>query len=290
MKSEEIYILNPDAQKKITIGDLASLIFKILKKNLQENRSVLYCSIQLSSIKEFEFLRDPRPRNGAVTGGGWPIKKEPQFDKKFAEAVHILFQKNLIMKDPSQHSDDFVVLTSKGEITAYDKVIFTFSSTNKIIQHIKKDIPNLDQVVEVYYAESIKAFQNELLISSAFTLGASSERAIYLLAEAVKNYLNNKADTKAFQDSEWSIKKLNEYTVDRLRRIKSNFRDKQDLFFEIDVKFNTLFTYYRLTRNEVGHPDRVPSLDKHELELNLKTFPKYLKKIFKIINLLEGSS
>lgn len=285
------YTLSPDEQKKISIEELASLIFEILKRHFQEDRKVHYYPSSLMSIKEFEFLRGSLVQDGVVSGVGLSIKEQEDFAKKFAEAVVTLRSKGLIISEPGQKSDDFVILSTKGEQTNYTEFSISITPADEIIAAIKSDIPNLDAVVEAYYKESIRALQEDLLLSSAFALGVSSERAIIILSEAIRDFINEETDRKQFEDAERSIKKLRNYSIERLNNIRRKYPTEKDLFKDIDSKLETYFTYYRLTRNEVGHPDQVPKLDSDVLKLYQKQFGEYLKSIFYIIDILrKGNS
>ncbi len=200
---------------------------------------------------------------------------------------HSLFSKTTANFIPEEPLDTSIEETAnlKEELR---KNHFIADSADKILSNLKNKIKNLDQVVGEYYAESIATFQQDLPLSCAFTLGASSERAIYLLAEAIKDYINNPSEIKAFEKVEWSIKRLNEYILKRLNGISKNFKDKKELFQDIDSKLSTFFQYYRLTRNEVGHPKELPpSIDMETLKLYLKKYEEYLESVFIFIDLLK---
>ncbi len=45
-----------------------------------------------------------------------------------------------------------------------------------------------------------------------------------------------------------------------------------------------MFQFYRITRNEIGHPQIVPDLDKGVLLANLGAFVTYIERIYGLIH------
>lgn len=275
----ESFTLDKSAQEKISIEELASIIFKILKRNLytKEGNNKGYSPGLLSSIKAFEFL----------TGHGRKkIDKHEVFDKKFAQAVQLLRDKGLIMQDLQQtQSPDFVELTDKGEETDPEKMFVFVGNSDEFIGKLENELGSLDPVARIYLKESLETFESDFLISSSFCLGAMSERFLLLLAESIKNNLNDHKVTRDYSRCK-SIKHYVKFIIDNLGKLRKNHPGYDDLFRDLDTKLNTLAGYYRMTRNEAGHPDFVPNIDLQELNLALKTVPKYLKTIIEVKNLL----
>lgn len=107
----EIYQLSKDQRKNITIEKLAILILKILRLNLEDYKNHGYggrVGFYHPSSKEAihqELL------NGRVPGTG---AYDPDFDKKFEEAISLLKNRFLIMNDSTQRNNDYIVPTEKG--------------------------------------------------------------------------------------------------------------------------------------------------------------------------------
>lgn len=272
------YTLELEAQERISVEELASLILKILKRNLStKKRIVSYYPGSLSSIKSFEFLRGPGDRH---------VKIHPDFEKKFAQAVQMLRNKELIMQDHEQtQSSELVELTPKGEEMEPEQFLPTVESSEKMIETIERSAGYLDEVAKVYLSEAHETFKSDFKISSAFCLGAMSERYVLLLAEAAEKNLNEPAVTRAYSQCK-TVKHYANFISDNISRLQKKYPGNDKLFRDLDTKINTLAAYYRLTRNEAGHPDFVPKIERPELELALKTIPKYLETIIKVIKLI----
>jgi uncharacterized protein YktB (UPF0637 family) len=274
----EIYTLDTETQGKISVEELASLIFKILKRNLPATKGIVsYSPSSLSSIKAFELLRGP---------GGREEKIHPGFEKKFAQAVQILRDKGLIMQDHTQsHSAEFVELTDKGEKTEPEQIFPLVGSSDELISKIESTAGPLDRVAKIYLKEAMDTFKSDFLISSAFCLGAMSERCVLQLAKEIEADLSNPEVSRDYSRC-GSVKHYANFIADNLNRLRSKYPGNDALFRDLDTKINTLANYYRLTRNEAGHPDFVPNIDRPELELALKTVPKYLETILRVMKLL----
>lgn len=273
----ENFTLEPEIQKKMSIEELSALIFKILKRNLSTSaRITSYYKGSLQSILAFELLRGP---------GNREIKQDSSFGKKFAQAIQLLRNKGLIMQDHTQpHAQEFVELTDLGEKMEPDKFFPLIENTDEVIADLESQIGKLDQIGKIYLQESLNTFKSDFIISSAFCLGATSERYIRLLADFVKIELNDPGVSKAYSDCK-CVKHFAYLISNNIGKIKRKYPGNENLFRDLDTKLNTLAGYYRLTRNEAGHPDFVPQIEHLELELALKTFPKYLSTIIKVLKL-----
>jgi len=274
----ETFTLELDVQERISAEELASLIFKILKRNLSAGKRIVsYYPGSLSSIKAFELLRGPADRR---------LKIHPEFEKKFARAVHILRQKDFITQDHTQtHSQEFVELTEKGEKTETEEFFPLVESSDGLISRIETAVGSLDPVAKTYLSEALETFKSDFPISSTFCLGAMSERCILQLAKEIEADLSNPDVSKKYSRCR-SVKHYANFIADCLNRLRSKHPGNDALFRDLDTKINTLASYYRLTRNEAGHSDFVPNIDRSELELALKTVPKYLDTFLSVVKLL----
>ena len=252
------------------------MVFKILKLNLLESRSVGYYPGSLKAIKAFEICADIK------TGR---IVQSKGFEKKFAQAVQLLRQNNLIMQDHAQsHAQEFVELTERGEAREPEDNFLSGERISKIVENLKNSIKNFDPIVECYLNEGLKTYENGFLISSAFCLGAMSERCILLLAKKVEKTVQNSQASSEYGNLR-NIKGYWNFTKKYLEDFKKIYPGNKELWYELDVKIDFMFTNYRLTRNEVGHPDFIPNIDPNEHELRIKVTPKYIETIFKVLGL-----
>ncbi len=274
----DTFTLDPEVQERISVAELAELIFKILKRNLSASeRVVSYYGGSLESIKEFELLRYP---------GGRVAKIHPNFEKKFAQAVQMLRDKELIMQDHVQsQSPNNVELTLKGEVMEPGQFLPTVESSDKMIEAIESSTGALDEVIKVYLREAHDTFKSDFLISSAFCLGAMSERCILILSQAVEADLKDPVVSAQYLKCKW-VKDYAKFISESINGLRKRHSGNDELFRDLDTKINTLAAYYRLTRNEAGHPDFVPKIERPELELALKTVPRYLETILAVLQLL----
>jgi len=272
----ENFTLEPEAQERISVEELARLILKILKLNLSTPRRVGYYPGRLSAIKAVELLQYP---------GGRQVKI-PNFDRKFAQAVHLLKKEDRIMQDHEYpHDQDCVQLTHKEEAIEPDQFLPFVESSDQIISKLNSSVGAIDPVIEIYLREALETFKSNFLISSAFCLGAMSERCILLLAKGIKDDLNEPSVSSVYSRCR-SVKHYADFISDNLSKLRSKNPGNDDLFRELDVKINTLSTYYRLTRNEAGHPAFVPNITRPTLESHLRTAPEYLDTMLGVLKLL----
>jgi hypothetical protein len=274
----ETFTLETDVQDKISVNELASLIFKILKRNLSTKKRITsYYPGQLSSIRAFELLRYP---------GGKEVNVHPNFNKKFAQAVQVLRDKSLIMPDHTQsHSTDFAELTSKGETTEPEQFLPSVESYDKLVQEIETSLGPIDSVAKIYLKEALGTFKSDYIISAAFCLGAMSERCILLLSSALERDLKDANISREYSKCN-GVKRYAKFVVDNLPKLRNKHPGNDAIFFELDTKINSLASYYRLTRNEAGHPDFLPTVERAELELAFKTVPRYLNTVLKVLKVI----
>jgi len=275
---DDSYTLETDTQGRISVEELAALAFKILKRNLSAKRRIVsYNSGSLAAIKAFELLRLPDGREMNI---------HPTFEKKYAQAIQILRDSGLIMQDHTQtHSADFVELTLKGEQLEATQFLPTVEAPEKLIIELKSSVGPLDGIIEIYLKEALATFKANFLISSAFCLGVMSERCILLLSQAVETDLKDSAISDQYSKCRW-VKDHAGFISNNINKLKKKRPGKDEIFRDLDTKINILASYYRLTRNEAGHPDFEPRIERPELELALKTVPKYLETILGVLKML----
>ncbi|MEJ7605695.1 MAG: hypothetical protein WKF37_05385 [Bryobacteraceae bacterium] len=58
----------------------------------------------------------------------------------------------------------------------------------------------------------------------------------------------------------------------------------RSLLNDIDTVIGTAFQFYRMTRNDVGHPEITPTLAKPLLYANVAQMPFYIVRIYALID------
>jgi hypothetical protein len=136
----------------------------------------------------------------------------------------------------------------------------------------------------VFVEEAIKCLKPEALLGAAFMIGAASERAVNLLIHTYANSIQDDGNKENFVSrigSKSISKKYDEFSAS-FKACKSRPTDAV-LSNDIDVVIGTTFQFCRITRNEVGHPQIVPDLEKSVLIANIGNFVNYIERIYKLM-------
>lgn len=217
------------------------------------------------------------------------------FFLKFYEAISRLTQRGLLMyvdtlttrRTNGLHGLR-VRLTSIGEKSDFhDGILILIDDAQEIVNAVKEKVPNLDQNVERYYLESLRACQGGHYISSVMSLGAASERAIHCLADAVVKH--DESLQKAIEKNKGKISALTNYIADNVSQI---FKSISEPTFrsELKDKLEGIARIYRLNRNEAGHPSSLPQdWQRDEQECYLNQFRRYVYTVFEAIDVLENA-
>lgn len=158
-------------------------------------------------------------------------------------------------------------------------------------EKLKARIPECDDVIVAFIKEAIGCVKSDHLLSTAFLIGAASEKAVHLLiesyAEAIAD-LKHKASFKERVAKTRTISKKFEEFMGSFKSCKTQ-PTAPELTNDLDMILNSLFTFYRLTRNEVGHPQIVPNLDKGILLANMGQFLTYVERIYGLIRFFKAT-
>lgn len=150
-------LLDVEQSERVNISDLEKLILRQIKKRLARD----------AKQKESNPRHDveeaiPLP---ALMGGIAPKEKPGGtsnriFKLKFYEAIARLKRRRLLMDvvgTPGYPSQPGVCLTSVGERSDFDDGVLTLiDDAQEIVDKVKEKIPNLDDVVEQYFLESLR--------------------------------------------------------------------------------------------------------------------------------------
>jgi hypothetical protein len=149
---------------------------------------------------------------------------------------------------------------------------------------IRSRVPDCDVVVIRFVEEALRCFRADALLGCAFMTGAASERAIDLLMQAFGECISDATNrSKYFSkiNNRGISKQFEEFSA-CYRGCKS--RPNDVLSRDLDVILGSMFQFCRITRNDVGHPQIVPDLDKGVLLANLAHFVTYIERIYSLIN------
>jgi hypothetical protein len=260
--------LNPEIRENISISELERHILRAIKEARNSKRF-------------FEYPTHPKNLLNAICSNS---TIEESFDLKFSESLALLKRRGLLMD--SIDKDACICLSSVGEKSNFHEgILILVDSAQEIVDFLKKEVLNLDPVVEQYYLESLHACQDGLYISSVICLGAASERAIDCLGEAVIKYdLQHK---KGIENKYTS--NVAEYVANNIKQIFD--RDINGHFIEeLKSKLKGISVIYRLNRNDAGHPAQISmDIGRDEQECYLNQFRRYVVTIFKAIEMLGNN-
>ena len=286
-------VLKTEDCENITVSELSRFIFRWFKalKNadyyektgVTDDGSYHLSSVLKKICPEIVFEYNGKVRN-------------TNFFLKFYEAITRLMQRGLLMyvdtlttrRTNGLHGLR-VRLTSIGEKSDFhDGILILIDDAQEIVNAVKEKAPNLDQNVEMYYLESLRACQGGHYLSSVMSLGAASERAIHCLADAVIKH--DESFKKVIEKNKGNISALTRCLGDNVNEIfKSiavpSFRS------ELRDKLEGVARIYRLNRNEASHPDDGLQDDwrRDEQECYLNQFRRYVYAVFKAIDILENA-
>jgi hypothetical protein len=167
-----------------------------------------------------------------------------------------------------------------GQVSLPDEV-------NKFPETIRERVPDCDAVIIRFVEEALRCYRAGAFLACAFMTGAASERAVGLLTEAFGEAIADAGNrTKYFSrlNNKPISKKFGEFMA-CYKGCKS--RPNDDLSGDLEVMMGSMFQFCRITRNDVGHPQIVPDLDKGALLANLAHFVTYIERIYSLIHHFE---
>jgi hypothetical protein len=137
-------------------------------------------------------------------------------------------------------------------------------------------IPNLDAVIEQYITDGLIAFERGAYFAAAVMLGAASEKALYLLAEAMVDALKSQ---KAKQTLEQHLKGRSLNPLFTLVRdaFERNCRTTNILYDGAIPHLMSLFEAVRTQRNDAVHPT-TGQVSADSVRLLTASFPYALSK------------
>ena len=265
--------------RKMDVGNLAKFVFRYLKEKLDTDADLP------NFIRSVDNLRnDLFPEEKFVP--------PPSDYTSLLEAIALLERRGLVVRDisfPRAHNprnNYLVYLTSIGiKSKIDDEMILLVDNPEEIVSKLEDRVGDLDDVVRQYYVESLRAYQEELYISSVICLGAASERAIHWLAESMESY-SGQYQAKIEARRSGNIFRLTEYLSNTV--IPNIFANDKKFEEELKDRLNGLGKLYRENRNEAGHPQTIDqSWLGEDQEILLLHFRRYITTICKAIERLK---
>lgn len=149
------------------------------------------------------------------------------------------------------------------------------------LKYLIKEIPDIDDTILMYVAESLHAFLRGLTLSSTVMLGGASEKAFLLLLDSFTNAISDQAKKTKFENqTKGPIKVKFEEFRKELATLKKVL--PKTLVDDLDIQLDGVFNLIRTTRNDVGHPTG-RKIDRRLAFANLQLFIPYCKRIYDLI-------
>lgn len=155
----------------------------------------------------------------------------------------------------------------------------------KFTETLKTNIPHIDPIIIRFVDEAISCFKANSLLGCAFLLGAASEKAIWTLIDTFGLSIDDQTNREKY------ISRVGKGSISRaFDEFKKSFGGCKtkpqdfDLTQDLQIKIEAIFQFCRICRNEVGHPQIVPNLDKGVILANLGQFVKYIETVYRLID------
>ena len=149
-------------------------------------------------------------------------------------------------------------------------------------EKIQERVPEVDPIIIRFVEEAIYAIKANCLLSAAFMLGAASEKAIFLLVESYADAIDDEGNREKFRQRIGKSKIIT-HRFEEFRKSYASCKSKPDdpvLSQDLDTIIGGVFQFCRITRNEIGHPQIVPDLDKGAILANLGHFSEYIGRVY----------
>jgi hypothetical protein len=144
------------------------------------------------------------------------------------------------------------------------------------MKFLRDRVLNMDSVIEQYVSEALIAFERQAYFAAAVMLGAASEKALYLLAEAMVNALKS---LKAKQTLEQHLKgrSFNPFFTFIRDALERNRKLPNMPYDGAITHLMSLFEAVRTQRNDAVHPN-TGQVSADSVRLLTASFPYALSK------------
>lgn len=144
------------------------------------------------------------------------------------------------------------------------------------LKRIKREIPDLDGLVELYLIEALRSFNSRCYLATSVMLGVAAERAFAVMAASYASSAvpGAPAMAKVLSRPHSSYFVLWTEFRKRIEPVRSDLPDGLADALTLDA----IAGLVRLTRNEVGHPTG-RRIDEDTARVHLTIAPLYLRKM-----------
>lgn len=144
------------------------------------------------------------------------------------------------------------------------------------LDRIRHEIPNLDDLVELYLREALQSFNGRCYLATSVMLGVAAERAFLVMA---KSYAASSMAGGSSIANELAKPRSNYFALwtEFRKPIEPVRHDLPDGLADA-LTLDAIADLIRLTRNEVGHPTG-RQIDEETARVHLTIAPVYMRKM-----------
>jgi len=163
------------------------------------------------------------------------------------------------------------------------EIILLMQIDSQIVE-VGKQITGFDPIVLQLFREAIICLKVNAVAGAAILLGCASERSIRVLIEVYTNAISEPKNRDRFRReiSAKSIFRAYEHLKHSIRSSK-NQSAVDNLVRDWVAQIDALFTFYRVCRNDIGHPVCPPDVGRVAVAANLAQFVMYIQVIYRLI-------
>jgi hypothetical protein len=149
-------------------------------------------------------------------------------------------------------------------------------------------VPNVDDVIRQYVQEALVTYGRQAFFASAVMIGAASEKAVYLLMDALHGAVRDPQKQKSVQDAinlrrlPTMFNLLSQY-IKQAKTLKGVGAMPYSVHEGADTHLLSLQEAIRVQRNDAVHP-QVGQVNHATVLLTLAAFPYACKKIYDLID------
>jgi hypothetical protein len=153
------------------------------------------------------------------------------------------------------------------------------------LDRIRREIPDLDDLVELYLTEALQSFDGRCYLATSVMLGVAAERVFLVMAGT---YAASSMAGAPAMARELAKPRSNYFTLwtefrKRIEPVRQELPNGLDDALTLDAIADLI----RLTRNEVGHPTG-RKIDEDTARVHLTIAPVYLRKMQQLATHFAG--
>ncbi len=148
------------------------------------------------------------------------------------------------------------------------------------LKFLRTRVPQLDPVIEQYAVEAVTAFERQANFAAAVMLGAASEKALYMLSDALLNAFAQQKDKATLQGlmDKRSLLRLFEYVRDAISSAEKTKKMPYSVTEGSTTHLMSIYESVRVQRNDAVHPMNA-SVSVSSVRVLLTSFPFALEKM-----------